>query len=206
MGNPRSVAVRAGPCKRHTGKVDRRQIPGERQKTRDDLLAYAFRALSGRALTEAELRARLRRRTTDEALVDEVLARVQELGYQSDAAVARAEGIRRGVGGLRVRHTLKRRGLNEALIEETLATRDPAEEQAEAVTLLSRRWSSFTRKRDPRASAYAFLARRGFPGAVIWAAMGEVARLEGEPDGAGLDDDGDAEDGAEERPGPLDTP
>ncbi|GMA17399.1 recombination regulator RecX [Deinococcus metallilatus] len=170
---------------------DRPPTPEDRQKARDDLLAYAFRALSGRALTEAELRTRLRRRTDDEALAEEVLARVQELGYQSDDAVARAEGGRRGVGGFRVRQTLKRRGVTEGLIEETLAARDPEEEQADAAALLSRRWPSFARKRDPRASAYAFLARRGFPGAVIWAAIREVASAEGDPllDEAALDDD-----------------
>ncbi|MEF2278040.1 RecX family transcriptional regulator [Deinococcus sp. YIM 134068] len=147
----------------------------ERQKAREDLLAYAFRALAGRALTETELRTRLLKRTDDEELAAEVLARVQELGYQSDEGVARAEGTRRGVGGFRVRQTLQRRGVGQDLIEETLATRDPEGEQADATALLERRWSSFARKRDPRASAHAFLARRGFPGAVIWAAIREVS-------------------------------
>lgn len=150
----------------------------ERQKARDDLLAYAFRALAGRALTEAELRTRLARRTDDPALAAEVLARVQELGYQNDAGVARAEGSRRGVGGFRVRRTLKRRGISEALIEETLAARDPDREAAEARELLEKRWPSLARKRDPRASAYAFLARRGFGGAAIWAAIREVSQTE----------------------------
>ncbi|WP_245557949.1 RecX family transcriptional regulator [Deinococcus apachensis] len=156
------------------------KTPEKRQQARDDLLAYAFRALSGRALTEAELRTRLLRRTDDETLAAEVLARVQELGYQNDEGVARAEGSRRGVGGFRVRQTLKRRGVTERLIEETLATRDPDEEQADATALLERRWPSFARKRDPRASAYAFLARRGFPGAVIWAAIRQVSETAGE--------------------------
>lgn len=174
--------MRAVRRKRHTGDVTagEEKTPEERQKARDDLLAYAFRALSGRALTEAELRTRLLRRTDDEALAGEVLARVQELGYQNDEGVARAEGSRRGVGGFRVRQTLKRRGVTQGLIEETLAARDPDEEQADATALLERRWSSFARKRDPRASAYAFLARRGFPGSVIWAAIREVSAAAGE--------------------------
>lgn len=166
----------------------------QRQKARDDLLAYAFRALSGRALTEAELRTRLARRTGDPELAAEVLARVQELGYQNDDQVARAEGTRRGVGGFRVRQTLKRRGVEEGLIEETLAARDPEQEQADALALLERRWPAFARKRDPRASAYAFLARRGFGGAAIWPAIQAVSQtpLEGdeedgeEPEGGGF--------------------
>lgn len=164
--------------------------PEERQQARDDLLAYAFRALAGRSLTEAELRVRLRRRTEDEALAEEVLARVQDLGYQNDAGVARAEGLRRGVGGFRVQQTLKRRGVPGPLIEETLATRDLAAEQADAVALLERRWPSLARKRDPRASAYAFLARRGFPGAAIWAAIRAVtqnAGLQDSPEDTGED-------------------
>lgn len=143
----------------------------QRQKTRDDLLAYAFRALAGRALTESELRTRLARRTDDPELAAEVLTRVQELGYQNDGQVARAEGARRGVGGVRVRQTLRRRGVEETLIEETLAARDPEREQADALALLERRWPALARKRDPRASAYAFLARRGFSGAAIWPAI-----------------------------------
>ncbi|MDL2345631.1 RecX family transcriptional regulator [Deinococcus sp. MIMF12] len=158
----------------------------ERQKARDDLLAYAFRALAGRALTEAELRTRLARRTDDPTLAAEVLARVQELGYQNDAGVARAEGSRRGVGGFRVRQTLRRRGVPEELIENTLAARDPQQEAQEARELLRRRWPALARKRDPRASAYAFLARRGFGGAAIWDAIREVEQQqppEDDPDG-----------------------
>ncbi|SMB91554.1 RecX family transcriptional regulator [Deinococcus hopiensis] len=162
------------------GEGGPRQSEQERQKARDDLLAYAFRALAGRALTEAELRTRLLRRTDDPALAAEVLARVQELGYQNDEAVARAEGQRGGVGGFRVRQTLKRRGVAEELIEDTLAARDPEAEREAAVALLERRWTALSRKRDPRASAYAFLARRGFGGSAIWAAIREVgARLGG---------------------------
>ncbi|MFB9992741.1 recombination regulator RecX [Deinococcus oregonensis] len=145
------------------------------EEARDNLLAYAFRALGARALTAAELRAKLERRSDDEALVQEVLERVQELGYQDDAQVAQAEGARRGIGGFRVRQTLKRRGVTAPLIDETMQARDPDDEQASATELLSRRWPSLSRKRDPRSSAYGFLARRGFPGAVIWNAIREVS-------------------------------
>ena len=159
------------------------------QEERDALLAYAFRALGGRALTEAELRTKLENRSSDEALVGEVLKRVQELGYQDDAQVARTEGARRSVGAFRVRQTLKRRGVNEELIQETVAARDPDEEKGAALELLQRRWAGFACKRDPKASAYAFLARRGFPSPVVWAAIREqdAALL------AGMEDAGDGE-------------
>ena len=153
------------------------------QEARDALLAYAFRALGGRALTEAELRGKLEARSDDPALVQEILARVQELGYQDDAHVARAEGRRATVGRYRVRQTLKRRGVAEDLIQETVEARDPEVESASALALLERRWSSLARKRDPRASAYAFLARRGFAGDAIWPAIRAVVEAQGDNDG-----------------------
>lgn len=69
--------------------------PRDPQEERDALLAYAFRALGQRALSAAELRGRLERRSENPDLIEEVLRRVQELGYQNDAQVARSEGARR---------------------------------------------------------------------------------------------------------------
>lgn len=149
--------------------------PRTPQEQRDALLAYAFRALGGRALTETELRGKLERRSDTPELVEEVLKRVQELGYQNDEQVARIEGTRRGVGTFRVRQTLKRRGVPEDLIQDTLEARDPDEERAGALEVLERRWPSLARKKDPRASAYAFLARRGYGGDAIWPAIRELS-------------------------------
>lgn len=153
----------------------RARRPRTREEEREALLAYAFRALGARANTAAELRGKLARRCEDEEMVEDVLRRVQELGYQNDAEVARSEGRRSGVGTFRVRQTLKRRGVDAELIDETLQARDPDAEQEDAARLLARRWPALRGKRDPRASAYAFLARRGFPSGVIWAALREVS-------------------------------
>ncbi|MFK7603251.1 RecX family transcriptional regulator [Deinococcus sp. SM5_A1] len=149
--------------------------PKTPEELRDALLAYAFRALGGRALTEAELRGKLERRSDTPELIEEVLKRVQELGYQDDEQVAHTEGTRRGVGAYRVRQTLKRRGVTEELIQDTLEARDPDDERAGALEVLERRWPSLARKKDPRASAYAFLARRGFGGDAIWPAIRELS-------------------------------
>ena len=163
--------------------------PRTPDEERDALLAYAFRALAGKALTETELRTRLARRTLDAELAELVIRRVQELGYQNDAQVARAEGQRRTVGVHRVRQTLKTRGIAPELITDTLDARDPDAEQEAATALLSRRWAAFARKRDPRASAYAFLARRGFPGSVIWAAIHAQGNLPEPDDAPSFDED-----------------
>ena len=157
--------------------------PRTPQELRDALLAYAFRALGGRALTEAELRGKLERRSDNPQLIEEVLKRVQELGYQNNGQVAHIEGKRRGVGTFRVRQTLKRRGVSEELIGETLEARDPDGERAEALEVLERRWPALARKRDPKASAYAFLARRGFGGDAIWPAIRELSEKAEREDG-----------------------
>lgn len=178
MGNLVTIRALGRRGKRHTWSVKRDgqdSRPRTPEEERDDLLAYAFRALGGRALTRVELRQKLQRRSENEALIEEVLGRVASLGYQDDAHVAQAEGRRRSVGSFRVRQTLKRRGVGENLIAETVEARTAEDEVAAATDLLARRWGGFQRKADPRASAYAFLARRGFAGQAIWTAIREVA-------------------------------
>lgn len=151
--------------------------PQEREK----LLAYAFRALGAKALSEAELRRKLERRSENAELVAHVLARVQELGYQDDDSVAQMEGRRTGIGRFRLQQRLKHRGLDEDLIRETLEQVNPETELQQAIVLLSRRWDSLSRKKNPKASAYGLLARRGFSGGLIWQAWDEVAaQMEGE--------------------------
>lgn len=152
--------------------------PRHQAPSREELLAYAFRALAQRALTEAELRARLARRGADEAAQDGLLARLRELGYLDDAAVAGAASARRGVGRFRVKAELKRRGVEAGTIEEALAQRDPEQDLDSARALVERHLAKWRRAKNPRASAYGFLARRGFEGAVIWQVLGEVS-LEG---------------------------
>lgn len=152
--------------------------PRDQAASYEDLLAYAFRALAQRALTEAELRARLTRRGAGEALQDRLLARLRELGYLNDAAVAGAASARRGVGRFRVQAELRRRGVEAGTIEEALAGRDPEQDLDSARALAERQLPRWRRAKNPRASAYGFLTRRGFEGAVIWQVLGELS-LEG---------------------------
>ncbi|MGI8747330.1 MAG: RecX family transcriptional regulator [Deinococcus sp.] len=149
-----------------------RQLTPEQERER--LLMYAFRALGQRALSEAELRQRLLRRTGDPELAGSVLERVKELGYLSDDLVARVEAGRRGVGEHRVRQKLRQRGLEPELIEQAVADRDQEAELEDARQLLARRWPGFQRAPDPRRRAHAFLSRRGYPGAVIWQLLAEL--------------------------------
>jgi regulatory protein len=136
---------------------------------------YAFRALGQRALSRAELRTRMLRRSEDEPLVESVLERVQELGYLSDEQVAQAEARRRGVGAGRVRQKLRQRGVENSLIEDVIAERDPDAERDDARALLERRWPSFQRAADPQRRAFNFLMRRGYQSSLIWTLIREVA-------------------------------
>lgn len=154
----------------------------EWETAREKLLAYAFGALSRRALSEAELRQRLLQRSVHTELIEHVLARVRELGYQNDAIVAESEARRRGVGHYRVRQKLKQRGLDEDLIRETLEERDPEAEEHDAREQLRKRLSSFARKNNPKASAYAWLTRRGYPADLIRRLLEEVADELPEPE------------------------
>lgn len=153
------------------------KAPKTPEQQREALMTYAFNALGAKALSSSELRKKLQARSDDPELVESVLARVQELGYQNDEEVARIEARKSGVGQFRVRQSLKRRGLSSDLIQETLDEIDPDEERAAALHLLSRRWPSMQGKRDPRASAYGLLARRGFPSSIIWDVIKEVTEL-----------------------------
>lgn len=154
----------------------------EWETARERLLAYAFAALSRRALSEAELHTRLEQRSDQPELIRHVLDRVQELGYQNDETVAEGEARRRGVGAYRVRQKLKQRGLDEELIAEVLEARDPAAEEEDARQQLARRLSGFARKKNPRASAYAWLTRRGYPADLIRRLLDEVAAELPEPE------------------------
>ncbi|ADV67653.1 Regulatory protein recX [Deinococcus maricopensis DSM 21211] len=131
-------------------------------------MQYAFRALAARALSVAELRTRLLRRAANAEDAESVLARVQELGYLDDAALARQVAGRSGVGRHRVRADLTRRGVDADTTQQALEVRDDDREAQEAAALLERQLPRFLRARDPRGSAFAFLARRGFGSGVIW--------------------------------------
>ena len=136
-------------------------------------MQYAFRALAARALSVSELRTRLLRRAANPEDAESVLARVQELGYLDDAVLARTMANRSGIGRHRVRAELTRRGVDDALTQQALTVRDDDREAQEAAALLERQLPRLRRARDPRASAFAYLARRGFGSGVIWQVLGQ---------------------------------
>lgn len=113
------------------------------------LMDYALRAITARAYSEAELRARLLRRSDEEA-AERVIARLRELGYLNDAELARHLGQRRGLGQGRLRAQMQRRGLASDVIEEALEGRDPQQDLSEARELLRRRLHFAQRQKRPQ--------------------------------------------------------
>jgi regulatory protein len=162
--------------------------PKTADEARAALMEYALRALAQRALSAAELRTRLLKRTRypeyiqniddpDQAnadLISAVLERLIELKYLDDTQVARSEGLRRGVGAFRIRARLKQRGVENEVIEATLQARDPDEDLSQAAELLQKRLSNLRRGSNPRAKAYGLLARRGYGGDIIRKALDTV--------------------------------
>lgn len=154
---------------------------------REAALAYAGRALAMRALSEAELRERLLRRGCPEKIAEEVVALMRGYGYLDDADLAERVGSRPGLGRRRAEAELRRRGIPEELASAALAERSDEDELAQARALLQKHLPRARRARDPRANAYAFLARRGFEGAVVMAALSGVDWGAGAEDEAPLD-------------------
>jgi regulatory protein len=148
-----------------------------------EVLDAAARYLEARPRATAELRASLSRLGYRTELVDEVIGRLQELGYLDDRAFARAWIESRDRARPRGEHALRaellRKGVDAALIAEALEDRRFAPawtaaspdalpisaDEAGAERLLRKRLPSIVREPDPRRrrhKAYALLARNGF--------------------------------------------
>jgi regulatory protein len=131
-------------------------------------LGDALALLSRRALSVAELRAKLGARNHGSEAIDAAIARLAELRVQDDRALARAvvERRERERGRLGLRFALRQRGIDAATADAALAGVDEASELAAARALLERNaWRFEGARALPRAAG--FLARRGFAATVV---------------------------------------
>ncbi|WP_038045995.1 regulatory protein RecX [Thermus caliditerrae] len=120
-------------------------------------LAYAVRLLARRALSRARLREKLLARFS-EGEVEEVLDRLEALGYLDDRAFAETfVAGRKRYGPLKLRHLLRAQGVPEAVVAEVL--REAEEGVLEAALRVLRRYP----RRQDKAKAVRFLQGRGFP-------------------------------------------
>ena len=136
-----------------------------RELRRHRALATATRALRARPLSARRLDERLQRAGFVAEERAEALAIVRRAGFLDDErfAVARAELLaERNSGDALIRHDLLAQGIDEEAVERALAALEP--EAARAARAAASR---------PRASTAArYLARRGFEGDAIAAAVG----------------------------------
>ena len=142
-----------------------------------NLLSYKPRSL-------AEMRARLMEKDwAEEAVVDQVLARLEELGYLNDeefaANFANSRLTAKPVGRTRLRRDLRRKKLQSETIENAL---DEAYEQQSEEELIDRAIGKHVRlkgaptDRDEAKRLFDYLIRRGFGYDMVIRKVREAAR------------------------------
>jgi regulatory protein len=133
----------------------------ERQKAFD----VAWRFLTHRDRTEAEVRQNFVKKRVDPVFVEEVVAALLEGGYVDDAAFARrfAEDRRNldGWGAERIERRLNELGVDRRLIREAV-TQGEHDELAAACELLARRFPIPPETPRDLERALGFLVRKGY--------------------------------------------
>ena len=146
----------------------------------------AFNYLSYRDRTEHEMREKLQEKGFSAPVIEEVVARLHELGYLDDAAYAeryaRERFERKGYGPRRIRRELRRRGVGPHDIEDAAAAvfdRETALEKARGHA--QKRLSRLARESDPwkrRKKLSDYLLRRGFEFDIVRQVVDETAEEE----------------------------
>lgn len=162
----------------------------------DKAMRKALNRLNRRAMSRRDLDRKLRELEFAEATREQVLDRLTELGYLDDEAFGRAlirETQRGKAAGPRLlQQKLFQKGLDRALIDRLITETRGEHDEAEQAVALARQRLRQMRRLDAatrRRRLYGLLARRGFEGETIDAAM-EAVREEleaGEPGEAELE-------------------
>ena len=143
-------------------------------------LDRAFRYLSRRDRTVAEVRAHLLAKETAEDVVDEVVGELQVQGYLDDARYAQrfAEDRRTldGWGSERIERKLRSLGVEREHVARALAAQDGEGELAAAVEILRRRFRVPPETDRDRERALGMLARRGYELEVAYDAVRALER------------------------------
>jgi regulatory protein len=139
----------------------------QRGLSAEQALNVAFRYLSGRERTVAEVRAHLRARALDAGGVEEVIAMLVEQSYLDDRRFARLfvqdKRELEQWGDERIRLRLKARGIDRELAEQAISeTSTPDQELDRAVALLRRRIPEPEPGRRGWQRALGLLLRRGY--------------------------------------------
>jgi regulatory protein len=143
-------------------------------------LEVAYRYMSPRERTEAELRCHVSRRGFDAAAVDAALAVLRDQGYVDDARFARmfAEDKRtlEQWGGERIERALIARGIDRELAAAAAHDQPPEAEADRARELLERRFREPPTDARDRERALGVLLRKGFDSELALEAIASYAR------------------------------
>ena len=143
-------------------------------------LDRAFRYLSRRDRTVAEVRAHLLAKETPEAVVDEVVEELRVQGYLNDARYAQrfAEDRRNldGWGSERIERKLRSLGIDREEVAAAVGAQGGEDELAAAVELLRRRFRVPPETDRDRERALGMLARRGYELEVAYDAVRALER------------------------------
>ncbi len=141
----------------------------------------AYRYLSYRSRSQAEVEAKLRDNEFSEAVIQHVLSHLVRLGYLDDEMFsdqwARGRVRLRGFGRLRIEQELRNKGVSRDIIRKTLgevfedsSEIDIARREAEKKTRSLSRFEPEVRRRR----LAAFLERKGFSSDIIRIVMHDV--------------------------------
>ena len=145
----------------------------------------AWRALSRRERTEAEMARLLAGKRVEPSAIDAVVGELREQGYLDDASYAQrfAEDRRRldAWGTDRIERRLLSLGVARELIAAALADHSHEEELAAARELLARRFPGPPQTPRDRDRALAVLVRKGYDLELAYDALRAHAGVEAEP-------------------------
>ena len=146
---------------------------GQGSQSADDVYESLLRKLGMADMSAHEVRLWLRERDLDDNSVEELLGKVEHLGYVDDFRLAeQLTGrlvLRKGQGRSAIALELRKRNLNQSAIDEALANIDQGDELNRAIDQALKRAPSV--QRFDRATAerrlHGFLSRRGYPSGVV---------------------------------------
>jgi regulatory protein len=161
----------------------------------------AINMLAFQARSSRDLKRRLVQKGEEPADVDAAIERLVAAGFVDDAEfarqLARSKLLGSGASKRRLQQELFKRGVERGTADEAIAeviADEAVDEDAVVREVAAKKLRSLQRDDEPtrRRKLYAFLARRGYDGAVIRRAMGAVlaAGSDGEPEveAAGFDE------------------
>ena len=139
----------------------------------DEAYESLLRKLGMADMSAHEVRVWLRERDLDEHAAEEILGKVEHLGYVDDFRLAeQLVGrlvLRKGQGRSAIALELRKRNLGQSAIDEALANIDQGDELNRAIDQALKRAPSV--QRFDRATAerrlHGFLSRRGYPSGVV---------------------------------------